>query len=338
MDAAAVRLADGRVLVAGGSPREGISNPVLASAELYDPTTGTFAPTGSLKTARSAATAVLLADGRALILGGFGCPPKPTRCAPDEPGSFGSGLASAELYDPATGTFTAAGSMATERQDATALPMPDGRVLVLGWDTLVEAYDPARGRFVRVGSLLKKYVGWTATLLPSGKVLVIGKWYTPEAELFDPATGRSTAISMANLPDLKNMDTTATATLLPTGNVLVFATGYLLNYDPAANTFTELGTASEPGKRWFSARATLLADGEVLYAGGVIEPTGSPGQGSVTKSAGLFDPVTGFHLIHPMVVGRTDHCAIMLADGSVLFAGGENDSSKVLSSAELFIP
>ena len=159
LDAAAVRLKDGRVLIAGGSPNEGMELPVLASAELYDPSTGKFTLTGSLRTARTAATAVLLADGRVLVIGGYGCPTKSARCTTADTAGGGDALASAELYDPNTGAFTPTGSMATPRQYANAMLMADGRVLVVGWSTLVEVYDPATGQFSKAGSLAAQYVG-----------------------------------------------------------------------------------------------------------------------------------------------------------------------------------
>jgi hypothetical protein len=94
-------LPNGKVLVAGLSSG---SDP--ASAELYDPATGLFSPTGSLSTARYIPTATLLLDGKVLVAGGL---------------NFVSGyLASAELYDPATGLFSSTGSMSTARVSHTA--------------------------------------------------------------------------------------------------------------------------------------------------------------------------------------------------------------------------
>jgi D-alanyl-D-alanine carboxypeptidase len=89
----ATLLSDGRVLIAGGG------DPSLASADLYDPATGKFSPTGSLATARTIHTATLLADGRVLIAGG----------EPDNSMLSGPFLASAEIYDPKTGKFSPAG-------------------------------------------------------------------------------------------------------------------------------------------------------------------------------------------------------------------------------------
>src|SRR5690242_900863 len=93
-DHIAVRLLDGRILVAGGRT-DGRTG--LATAELYDPSTGTWAATGSMTTGRFAHTAVLLADGRVLVVGGV---PFNSSCA-DPPTAT-----SAELYNPATGTWT----------------------------------------------------------------------------------------------------------------------------------------------------------------------------------------------------------------------------------------
>jgi hypothetical protein len=86
----ATRLNDGRVLVAGGDDGQGHD---LASAEIYDPKTGAFSPTGSMAQSRSRDTATLLQDGRVLIVGGEG---------------NNSVLASAEIYDPKTGVFVSA--------------------------------------------------------------------------------------------------------------------------------------------------------------------------------------------------------------------------------------
>jgi dihydroxyacid dehydratase/phosphogluconate dehydratase len=88
-----------------------------STAELYEPQTGKFAATGSIRDVRSSATATRLSDGRVLVVGGNGA----------------SGvLGSAELYDPGAGEFTAAGQLATARSWHTATLLHDGRVLIVG--------------------------------------------------------------------------------------------------------------------------------------------------------------------------------------------------------------
>jgi len=249
----ATLLLDGRVLVTGGDDR--FLHP-LASAELFDPRTGTFSPTGSMATPRDFHVATLLLDGRVLVTGGspFGMD-----------SASGQFLASAEIYDPKTGKFSPTGSMSTPRVSHTATLLGDGRVLVVGGavshadgatgtDSLAtaELYDPKTGKFTSTGSMSAKRTFQTATVLADGRVLVTGGsadgWsyagnYRAEAEIYDPKTGRFTATgSMADALVAQ------TATLLPDGRVLVaggqdrfagVATAEL--YDPSRGTFGPAG-------------------------------------------------------------------------------------------------
>ncbi len=157
----ATLLPNGKVLVEGGSND---SNTSLASAELYDPASGTWAATGSLAHARNNHTATLLPNGNVLVAGGQG---------------VGQYLASTELYDSASGTWTATGDLLTERGTHTATLLPNGQVLVAGGfdDTgtgsaTAELYDPASGTWMATGSLVTSRGRHTATLLPNEKVLV----------------------------------------------------------------------------------------------------------------------------------------------------------------------
>jgi WD40 repeat protein len=187
----ATLLPNGRVLIAGGEiPAEAMSEIKFASAELYDPATGTFSPTGSMSTYRAWDTATLLLDGRVLVAGGRG-------------GSTGGdySLTSAELYDPATGTFSPTGSMASDHADGTATLLPDGRVLIAGgYNNTAEIYDSETGKFSKTGSMGYWRAWATATLLPDGRVLIAGGEGGPaggplngstlsSAELYDPSTG-----------------------------------------------------------------------------------------------------------------------------------------------------
>jgi hypothetical protein len=160
----ATLLNNGMVLLAGG--------PSVPNAELYNPATGTFIPTGSLNSARQFHTATALNDGTVLITGGI------------EGGLSGTFLASAELYNPATGSFTPTSSLNTPRFWHTATLLNTGLVLVAGGGespqqttgTLASAelYDPTAGSFTPTGSLNVARLYHTATLLNNGTVLVAG--------------------------------------------------------------------------------------------------------------------------------------------------------------------
>jgi hypothetical protein len=196
----ATLLPDGRVLIVGGGP---------ASAELYDPATGTFSPTGTMTTTREYQSATLLPDGRVLIAGGW------------SGGAGGSAVASAELYDPAPGTFRATGSMITARANHTATLLNDGRVLIAGGygDASAELYDPQTGTFSLTGSMTASRVYPTATLVANGRVLIAGGGPT-FGELYDPATG-----AFSRTGSMRASHQAPTATLLSDGRVLVVGGG-----------------------------------------------------------------------------------------------------------------
>ena len=184
----ATLLNDGTVLIAGGSSVGVLIGPTarvefLSSADLYNPRTGTFTPTGTMTTPRYGHTATLLPSGKVLIVGG----------TPD--GSSGLQLPSAELYDPVTKTFTATGTMAVGREFHKAALLLDGRVLIAGSRTAfdrnanAELYDPSTGTFTAIGVMAEAFVS-TATLLASGKVFIThGGGRLVDAELYDPSTG-----------------------------------------------------------------------------------------------------------------------------------------------------
>jgi N-acetylneuraminic acid mutarotase len=207
----ATLLPNGKVLVAAGQSTSGD----VASAELYDPATGTWGATGSLNDARHRHAAALLNNGKVLVVGGNG----------------DSGpLASAELYDPSTGIWTATGSLATARNEIRGTLLPNGKVLVSGGETFdgsdtyfanADLYDPVSGTWTATASLATARSLHSATLLPNGKVLVAGgsgagNLPLASVELYDPASGTWTPASSLPAPR-----TAHSATLLPNGKVLV---------------------------------------------------------------------------------------------------------------------
>ncbi len=224
----ATLLKDGRVLIVGGGETK--------TAELYDPVTGKFSPTGSMKSVRYFHTATLLSDGRVLVAGGRTVG---TGAAPEDD------VASAEVYDPATGKFSPTGSMSRPLEGDTATLLPDGRVLVAGGDPLQQAttgvdgetsrsaelYDPATGKFSPTGSMITGRTNHTATLLKSGRVLIAGG-QTDAAESYDPATG-----TFSQIGKLTKEADAVSATLLADGRVLFLGSDTWASGPPSAELY-----------------------------------------------------------------------------------------------------
>lgn len=328
----ATRLASGRVLIAGG--HDG-SMATLASAEVYDPLTGTFSATGSMGAGRVAAEATRLQDGRVLMVGGQD--------------ASGHAIASVELYDPVTGIFSATGSLLTPRLNPTVTRLKDGRVLVAGGYegtshgtplATAEIYKPKTGRFTATGSMHTPRRNATATRLADGTVLVAGG-YNGDAvnapERFNPSSGTfQTTAPMATARRYP------TASLLVNGNVLMVgglatATGDALQsserFLPGSSSglgstgrFVSAGSMHQARARH---TATSLGRNRILIAGGFDgkEPM---------ASAELYDVARqSFREAASMQTPRYRHTATPLLNGSVLIVGGA-DANGALASAELF--
>jgi hypothetical protein len=335
----ATLLGDGTVLVVGGEillfdPTFGDVSVFLASAEIFNPATGTFSSTGSMASLREGHTATLLADGTVLVVGGTS-------------GVGAPALASAEIYNPATRTFSPTGSMATVRFAHTATLLANGNVLVTGGDAgaqfgapvaSAEIYNPATRTFLPTGRMATVRFSHTATLLTNGNVLVAGgntgapfTGQLASAEIYNPATGTFSATGSMASP-VENHS----ATLLADGDVLVaggdsynFAT--LPNaetYNPATGTFSPTGSMATARS---THTATLLANGNVLVSGGM-------GQSNSIALGGaeIYDPAArAFSPTGSMASPRGQPTATLLAYGDVLVTGGQYNGAS-LPSAEVY--
>ncbi len=312
----ATRLTDGRVLVAGGMIH---NRAVLATAELYDPATRTFSPTGSMPAPRMSHSATLLKDGRVLLAGGYG--------------GDGQIYSSALLYDPKTGTFSPTGDMAIPRAEHSATLMPDGRVLIAGGAAgprevatpSAELYDPATGRFARTGDMTVARAYHVAAPLRGAHVLIAGgepdlPHTLSSAEIYDEMTGTFSRVGDMTAPRRK-----AAAATLPDGRVLIVGgsgTGdwhEMLQtaevFDPMTQTFHATG-ALHVARYKLTRAVVTLDDGRVLVAGGGV------GAEVYDPKRGVFDPIT-----RATSQARYYSTATALGGDRVLIAGGYGDDA-----------
>jgi len=292
----ATLLPNGKVLLTGGLN----NGQVNSSAELFDPGTGLFQPTGNMTSPRVGHTATPLSNGKVLIAGG-----SPTGATHLEGVALVPGPPSptAELYDPASGTFTSTGDMLAARAGHTATSLQNGNVLIAGGDGpgSAELFDPSTGAFSATGSMTTFRAGHTATLLPNGKVFIAGGIFGP-----------------------------------PDGFVGVMG-AVTETYDPATGSFASAGNMVIPR---LAQTATLLRNGTVLLTGGATQDATSGA--CSTDGAEIYDPAkASFTQISNMNQARSAHSATLLGDGSVLITGGFHcvvgeSNSGPLRTAEIY--
>jgi hypothetical protein len=304
-------------------------------------------------TGRYRHTATLLPNGKVLVAGGN----------LNSSGVIGIDccLATAELYDPNTGVWTATGSMNAPRVDHSATLLLDGTVLVVGGDSYpntglerfpVERYDPSTGTWsaaeVAEGTFGMSGHGFADTLLPDGRVLFEGNM------LYDPTTGSwSSTLNCCFGGDPDTYSGAGTWTLLSDGEALRAGGIGRVREPDLTSTFTPLSTAAlyDPvGGGWRAtgsmhvgrgyAAAALLPDGRVLVMGG-----NDADLRNAIASAELYDPGTGTWAVTPsMAEARFSGIAILLLDGRVLIVGGAGTAEPLegmtptLASAELYDP
>jgi len=268
---AAVALADGRALVIGGW----VDGRVTPTTEIFDPAKRRSRPGPDMATPRAAATVVRLADDRILIAGGYD----------------GSRVrADAEIFDPASGELIAVAALSVARSGATGTLLADGRVLIVGGGdgesagrralTSAEIFDPASASFTTTGSLTQRRYKHGAVALPSGDVLIIGgsdeRDYGGKlrsVERYDAASGRFHAAGSLASARFKLADGVL---LIAPGRVLVAAGDeHPEIYDVARRSGTLLD--SDLDGQWNYMTIARAGNGRALLAGGYregrIEPT-----------------------------------------------------------------
>jgi N-acetylneuraminic acid mutarotase len=229
-----------------------------------------------MNTGRTDHTATLLPNGQVLVAGGIDASATP--------------LASAELYNPATGIWTGTGSMAEAREGHTATLLPNGEVLVAGGSTnlascssTAELYNPSSGRWATTGSMTGARCYHNATLLPNGQVLVAG--------------GEVAAF---------NGDSLASAEL----------------YNLSKGTWRATGSLNVSR---YGAAAALLSSGEALVAGGINFTNSTY---TLLASTELYNPSQGDWVLAPSLNSTTPTpTATLLGNGDVLVVGGPSEFS-----------
>jgi len=327
IDHRATLLANGEVLVAGGfNDTDGY----LASTEVYNPSTGKWTLTGSMTAPRDGHDAVLLQNGQVLVAGGINASTSNCRS-----------LASAELYNPSTGTWTATGNMTTGRYDFTLTLLSDGEVLAAGGAACgalpsAELYNPATGTWTATGSMTGGNETDWALLLQNGEVFVVGN-----DNLYNPSTGTWTTTTPA--PIFAH----APLALLPNGDV--FAAGTIqgnLIYNPStAQWITFAPPPCTTTKQGCESAGVLLNTGKVLVAGGATYVNAQPYPIEETNGlAALFDPsILTWASTGSMSKSRLGESMTVLLNGQALVAGGDTFDKHLghlvqIASAELYTP
>ena len=255
----ATRLSDGRVLITGGAVGDWSNETtgetdllvIVATAELYDPASGTWSPTDTMSTARRYHTATRLSDGRVLVAGGIS-----ESSDGSTGGGYGGPMAGAEIYDPAVGIWSWTGSMSTVHASHTATLLADGRVLVAGGDsntmTIAEIYNPAARTWSLTGSMSTGRYVHTATRLSDGRVLVTGDPFAlATTEIYDPALG-----TWSQAARLSTVRYSYTATLLSNNRVLVTGDGGLAERYSAHATPPDISCGAADGT-WHNSDVTI---------------------------------------------------------------------------------
>lgn len=332
-------LEDGRLLVAGGDDGSGRLEAITATVELYDPSTGRWEPAEELGRQRTQHAALLLNDGRVLLVGGAGViQAKIDEQQIDQP------LIEADLFDPTSESWSFTGEISTPRDHVAATLMSNGSVLIAGGndgqgtDTSVlasaEVFDPATGQWSTTGSMSLPRQGHSLVALDNGTALVAGGDAGDDpfqsVEIYDPASGTWSATA-----DMADARERFAAVALQDGRVLALggggASGHLASaeiYDPGSGAWSSAAEMSSPRLK---PAAVVLQDGKVLVVGGL-------GAGQFLTTAELYDPATdSWSDAGSIETGRGFHTATLVDDGRVVVTGGFGFSGPT-NSTEIYDP
>jgi hypothetical protein len=285
-----VALPNGQILIAGGD--DGTN--AFSNAYLYDPSTQTVSPTTSMNQVRTQFTLTLLNNGQVLAVGGSDVWVNTGNLSS---GGGSATLASAEIYDPPSKTWTEAAPMSVARLAHTATLMPDGTVMIVGGLT-----DNSSGGY----ALAQDYEFFTAPTGPESE----GSW-SPES------------ISLLSVPRFNH-----SAVLLDNGSVLLVggqgATSALVTTPVLYTTLSDFwGTVSTERTPRYSDAVTKLANGDVLVAGGINS------SGSLLNTAETFSPndLTWTQVSGTLPGnGASGQTATLMSDGRVIIAGGTSST------------
>lgn len=340
---AASLLPDGRVIAAGGLSLSA-PFPAIMTAEIYDPVARAWTTTGGLNTPRWSLDAITLAGGRALFAGGASA------------FAGAAALASAEIYDPAAGSFSyTANDLSVARQGFGVTALSDGRVLLAGGNasgnnlggsgvTAVDIFDPASNSFAPAASMNFGRSLHAQVTLSDGRVVVIGGAQN-SAEIFDPATNAWTvAVDRlpANLKDMKAFELYEGRVFVAGGQNTVtgVTTDDTWYFDPADGSLTpgpsmagfnyapsgvQVGTADYSAFHLFPSGHPLRGR-YILYAGGEHQPTSGPDV--ELHSSSIFDAANArFVDMGPMPLIHDDHAESLVwinaaGNPEVLLFGG----------------
>jgi len=324
----ATLLRNGKVLVAGGYSGL-LGTVVLASTELYDPSTNGWSDAAPMLIPHASHTAALLPDGKVLIASGR---------------SSGGDTVEAETYDPATNAWSKAGNLVVARTSATALVLASGKVLVIGGDGTAnpgaELYDPGTNSWLQLPNTDTHHVN-VASSLSNGRVLVLGdvsKWTYQFFAQYDPTSNTWHPIGRPPI-------SFASAVLLRTGKVLFVRklepgdddklAGL---YDPVSDSWTPAAPMEINGV-W--GIGTALPGGRALVAGSAMSRgILGCGSGASCQNAEVYDPVrNSWTVTSGMATSRGEHTATLLANGKVLITGGYvPPDPEMTATAEIYDP